>query len=207
MQPNESDKYLTVSNKVESKIKVKGSRFIAFTAPVFTKNEAEAHYQERSVVYADATHNCYAYKVGLGDQASRRMSDAGEPSGTAGKPILQVIEGHGLTNIIIVVTRYFGGTKLGIGGLFRAYSEAADSVLRKAQIIYRYLTDEFEIIFPFDMINGIMKVISHCDARIIKTLYNDSSRLFVQVRKGLSWEFQSKIVEATSGKATIKQES
>jgi uncharacterized YigZ family protein len=202
----ESDKYLTINNQVENKIKVKGSRFIAFAAPVFTKNEAEAHYNERTVVYPDATHNCYAYKVGLGDQISWRMSDAGEPSGTAGKPIMQAIEGHGLTNIIIVVTRYFGGTKLGVGGLFRAYGEAADSALHKAQIIYRYLTDEFEIIFPFGMTNGIMKVIAHCDARIIRTSHDNASRLVVQVRKGLSGEFQSKIVEATAGKATIKQE-
>lgn len=108
---------------------VSDSRFIATAAPAPTVEEADAFVTRVRARYADATHNCIAYRVGYGPSATERMSDDGEPSGTAGRPMMAVLQGHDIGDIAIVVTRYFGGTKLGTGGLVRAYSGAVRAVL------------------------------------------------------------------------------
>lgn len=119
---------LTIAEPVQAEIIEKKSRFIGYAAPVETEEEAQAFLQEIRTRHRDATHNCYAYQVGEHNQY-QRSSDDGEPSGTAGRPILEVIKGSGLANVIVVVTRYFGGTLLGTGGLVRAYSATAAAAL------------------------------------------------------------------------------
>ena len=118
-------KYETVRGHGLTQHTQKKSRFIGEAYPVSTEEEARALLEETKKRYWDASHTCFAFRVGLGGKAVSRFSDAGEPSGTAGKPILDVIEGWDLTNVLVLVTRYFGGTLLGTGGLTRAYSEAA----------------------------------------------------------------------------------
>ena len=110
---NESDSYLTVKTAGQVEIKIKGSKFIGQALPCLSEEEAEATLAGIRKKYYDATHHCYAYKIGMGRNQKFRYSDAGEPSGTAGKPIYDQLEGKGLTNLIVIVIRYFGGTKLG----------------------------------------------------------------------------------------------
>lgn len=133
---------LTLSEPVQAELIEKKSRFIGYAAPVASEEAAQAFLQEIRTRHRDATHNCYAYQVGEHNQY-QRSSDDGEPSGTAGRPILEVIKGSGLSNVIVVVTRYFGGTLLGTGGLVRAYSAAAQAALAAGQRVRLVAAAEF----------------------------------------------------------------
>lgn len=133
---------LTLSEPVQAELIEKKSRFIGYAAPVESEEAAQAFLQEIRARHRDATHNCYAYQVGEHKQY-QRSSDDGEPSGTAGRPILEVIKGSGLGNVIVVVTRYFGGTLLGTGGLVRAYSATAQAVLAAGDCVRLVAAAEF----------------------------------------------------------------
>ena len=133
-----AETYHSIATEVSEELVVKGSRFIAHADTVSAQEQAENYVAGISAKFHDATHNCFAYKIGLGDQAVFRYSDAGEPSGTAGRPIYQAIEARDLTNVAVVVTRYFGGTKLGTGGLIHAYSEVALGALQRAEVTIHY---------------------------------------------------------------------
>lgn len=134
-------RYLTVRPEGETEIEINRSRFISYVKRVETQEEAVAFIQEIKKKHWDATHNCSAYIVGENDQF-QKMDDDGEPSGTAGKPILEVIKKKGLKDTAIVVTRYFGGIKLGAGGLIRAYGKSASAGVRAAGVVERILTRE-----------------------------------------------------------------
>ena len=137
------DSYKEVSARELAEIKIKGSRFIGEVVPASSIEDAEAALGQIRKREYNATHHCWAYRLGVkGDLF--RYSDDGEPSGTAGQPILRHIDGLGITNILVVVTRYYGGTKLGTGGLIRAYGEAARLVLEKSVIEEKILRDESE---------------------------------------------------------------
>lgn len=135
---------LTIAAPVQAEIIEKKSRFIGYAAPVESEEAAQTFLQEIRTKHRDATHNCYAYQVGEHNQY-QRSSDDGEPSGTAGRPILEVIKGSGLANIIVVVTRYFGGTLLGTGGLVRAYSATAAAALAQAEAVRLIAAAEFSL--------------------------------------------------------------
>jgi len=136
--PLDIDKYYTIDAEYRSEIKVKGSKFIATSIPVETKELAMEQLERIRAEFYDATHNCYAYRIGW-DGAEFRAADDGEPAGSAGKPILFSIDKYNLQNILVVVTRYFGGTKLGVGGLVRAYSDSAEETLKivKPKVVHR----------------------------------------------------------------------
>lgn len=135
---------ITIAEPVQAELVEKKSRFIGYAAPAPTEAAAQAFLQEIRTRHRDATHNCYAYQVGEFNQY-QRSSDDGEPSGTAGRPILEVIKGSGLANVIVVVTRYFGGTLLGTGGLVRAYSAAAAAALAAAQPVRLIAAAEYSL--------------------------------------------------------------
>lgn len=135
---------LTLADFVQAEIIEKKSRFIGYAAPVESEEAAQAFLQEIRTKHRDATHNCYAYQVGEHNQY-QRSSDDGEPSGTAGRPILEVIKGSGLANVIVVVTRYFGGTLLGTGGLVRAYSATAAAALAAGEVVRLIAAAEFSL--------------------------------------------------------------
>ncbi|MCK4857045.1 MAG: YigZ family protein, partial [candidate division Zixibacteria bacterium] len=130
-------------------IKVKGSRFIGETCLVASVDEAVARLAVVRKREYQATHHCYAYVTGWPDQVGFKYSDDGEPSGTAGRPIYDVITGHALTNLLVVVTRYFGGTKLGTGGLVRAYSEAARAAVEASGRHQQFLTRDYRFVLEF----------------------------------------------------------
>ena len=197
------DAFHTLKAEASAETKVKGSRFIGYTAPVENRTDAEAFIQSISKKHHDAAHNCFAYRVGIGDNAVFRYSDAGEPSGTAGKPILDAIDGRNLTNAICVVTRYFGGTKLGTGGLARAYHDCASHTLDAGTIVVKYVTDTLHIRYPYDFTGVVMKLVSDHGCCVEETIYENEPETLVRIRVSKIKRFQQELIDATSGKVKI----
>jgi uncharacterized YigZ family protein len=158
----ESDTYLTIKSFSQGVYKEKGSRFIAFAYPVFSREETKPLIEALRKEHHDARHHCFAYMLGK-DRQIFRVNDDGEPSGTAGKPILGQINSHGLTNILLVVVRYFGGKLLGVSGLINAYRSAAESAINNGVIVEVTVRDYYEILFPYSSLNDVMKLIKEED--------------------------------------------
>jgi uncharacterized YigZ family protein len=154
----ESDLYTTIKAISQGVYKEKGSRFIAFAYPVIDQEEIKSIIERTRKEHHEARHHCYAYMIGH-ERITWRINDDGEPSGTAGKPILGQINSFGLTNILIVVSRYFGGTLLGVSGLINAYRSAATSAIRNAEIIECTMQDFYEITYPYISMNDVMKIL------------------------------------------------
>jgi uncharacterized YigZ family protein len=193
------DTYTTIQRRGAAEVKVRGSRFIARAVPVATLVEIDPLLESVRKEYFDATHHCYAYRLGTGREAYR-MHDDGEPAGTGGRPILTAIDREGLTDIIVVVTRYFGGTKLGVGGLARAYAEAATGALRHAGRETRYVIAELDLAFSHDVTGAVMHCISQFRARIVETTYDDQVRMRLEIRRSMAGELKDRLVEQTGGK-------
>lgn len=154
---NDNDTYKTIADVSEGLYKDKGSRFISFAFPVKTEEEIKDILGDIKKKYYDARHHCYAYVLGV-EKSKFRINDDGEPSGTAGKPIYGQIQSAGLTNILIVVIRYFGGIKLGVRGLINAYKGAALEALSNASIITMVEETGYSIHFDYEQMNDVMKV-------------------------------------------------
>lgn len=153
-----SDNYTTIKNRSQGLYKEKGSRFIASSWPVSDEEEIKSIIDNIRKEYHDARHHCFAYMLGH-KRDTWRTNDDGEPQGTAGRPILGQINSFGLTNILIVVSRYFGGTLLGVSGLINAYRTAARSAIENSEIIECTINDYYEINFPYDSMNDVMKIL------------------------------------------------
>lgn len=165
------DTYLTVARLSEGLYKEKMSKFISFAVPVSTLDEAKeaiARYQKE---YYDARHVCWAYMLGAA-RTEFRANDNGEPSGTAGKPILGQINSFGLTNVLIVVVRYFGGIKLGTGGLIEAYRAAAADAIRANEIIECLVEDDVRIFFEYPFMNDVMRIVKEENVAIISQYFD-----------------------------------
>lgn len=154
----ESDTYLTIKAFSQGLFKEKGSRFIALAFPVSSQEEIKSILDNIRKEHHAAKHHCFAWVLGQSRQ-TYRVSDDGEPSGSAGKPILGQINVFDLTNILIVVVRYFGGKLLGVRGLINAYRSAAESAIKNSEITERFTMDYFELIFPYSSVNDVMKII------------------------------------------------
>ena len=152
------DTYKTIRYASQGVYKEKGSKFLAFAYPIATEAEAKARLEELRKQYFDARHHCYAYILGA-DKAAYRINDDGEPSSTAGKPIYGQLLSHDLTNIIIVVVRYFGGIKLGVPGLINAYRTAAKDAIDNAIIIEKNITEVYNLQFTYEQMNSVMKIL------------------------------------------------
>lgn len=148
----------TIKERVRSEIKVRGSRFIATAIPVASKEDAMAELDLIRKEFWDATHNCYAYQLAP-NGAEYRFSDDGEPSGTAGKPILFAIQQRELLDVLLVVTRYFGGTKLGAGGLARAYADSANDALNNSELQVNWPTTPIRIFTPYDDMADVRRLV------------------------------------------------
>ncbi len=194
------DEYLTIGQKLkQAEIKIKGSRFIGTAQSASSEKQAAEFIHSISSRYYNATHNCYAYAVGLKPSVITRFNDDGEPSGTAGQPILNVIEGKNLTNVAVVVTRYFGGTKLGKGGLVHAYSECAGRVLEQCSIVHKYIYHNFTLKFNYDFTGAVMHVVNLYDAKILESSYGSQTALNLAIRQSLFDEFKQQLTEKTAG--------
>ncbi|NOQ97367.1 MAG: YigZ family protein [Calditrichae bacterium] len=192
MIPKLKDKFLTVgSGPYISEIKIQGSRFVAQIFHTATQDKAVEKYAQIKKKYHDATHNCYAYRI---DMNQYRFSDDGEPSGTAGRPILHIIEGRDLFQTLTVVTRYFGGTKLGTGGLKRAYSEAVRKCLDQVYIIEKTRFKEVKITTKYDLLDRVREIISRHQGNIISSDYSDKVILISHIPLGEFNSFQEEII-------------
>lgn len=176
------DTYRTIKSPASGIYKEKGSKFLAFAEPVNNEDEARATLERFRKQYHNARHHCFAWAIGP-SRDLQRMNDNGEPSGTAGRPVFGQILSFDLTDLIIIVVRYFGGTKLGAGGLITAYKTAAKDALNSALIITKRVNDVYEVCFGYLETNEVMRVIKEKDLEIIESHYTENCRLIVKVRK------------------------
>ena len=187
-----SDEYRTIKTEGEGYYTDKRSKFLAFAHHVSTVDEIKdilAGYRKK---YFDARHVCYAYMLGP-ERLEFRANDDGEPSSTAGKPILGQINSYGLTNILIIVVRYFGGIKLGTSGLIVAYRQAAIEALENAQIIEKTVDDDITFSFEFPMMNAVMKVVKDLNPQILSQGYDTNCTMTLRIRRGMMPQLRERL--------------
>ena len=197
-----ADSYRQPRARAETEIKVKGSRFLAVALPVTDSVAARDAIASIKKRHHDATHHCSAWLTGP-DAREFRHDDDGEPSGSAGLPILRQIDASGLVNVIVVVTRWFGGTKLGTGGLARAYGDAARAVLGAVEAEECVLRTPFLLEFPFEDTSPAMHALSRFDVRILETRYGTGTSMEVAIRRSQADAFEAAWVEALRGRGPI----
>jgi uncharacterized YigZ family protein len=190
------DTYKTLEKPAEGLFRDKNSRFLAFGFPVDSVDQVTEILGKIKKKYHDARHHCYAYRLGT-EKEIYRLNDDGEPSGTAGKPIYNQLLSREITNTLIIVVRYFGGTLLGTGGLINAYKSAAKDMLDHASIGIRYMEDLFFITFPCEKLNAVMKVLHDENLVPVQPEYAAACTMKVAVRKGLSDRLTQKICAIT----------
>ena len=172
--------YYTIEKNAIAEFKEKGSRFIAYAYPISTTDEFKKYLQELKKEHPKAVHLCFAYRLGI-DGNIFRVSDDGEPNGTAGKPILNVIDSKQLTNILIIIVRYFGGTLLGVPGLIGAYKSATAMALQVVPFVKKPVEINYELQFDYTRMNDVMMVLKHYNCTIIK----QENQLFSVVKTGI----------------------
>lgn len=177
-----SDIFYTIEAPTEAKYTEKMSKFLAYAFPVRTVEEAKARIAEVAKRYYDARHVCWAYMIGP-DRTVCLSSDNGEPSGTAGKPILGQINSFNLTDVVIVVVRYFGGIKLGTSGLISAYREAAREALAEAVILECYVPENISFTFPYLSMNGVMKIVKQPGITTLSQVFDNACEMTVSIRR------------------------
>lgn len=193
--PFMEDTYRTIAAPVEGLYKEKGSKFIAKAYPVRSEEEIKEILQALRKEYFDARHHCYAYLLGA-DRATYRANDDGEPNHSAGDPILGQIRSLGLSNVLVVVIRYFGGVKLGVGGLIHAYKTATAEALEGAQVIERHETALLTVQFGYGQMNEIMKVVKDFDLPVRQQDFHLDCRLTVEVRTSLAAQIETLLHKA-----------
>lgn len=177
-----SDTYKTIISEAEGLYKEKGSKFLSFAMPVSTAEQAKEIVKEYRKKYYDARHVCYAYMIGA-ERTDFRANDDGEPSGTAGRPILGQINSRELTNVLVIVIRYFGGILLGTGGLVVAYREATADALDRTEIIEKTVDIRISISFDYVLMNDVMRVIKDVTAQITAQTYVNQCMMQLSIRK------------------------
>lgn len=179
------DTYLTIQDKSEGIYTEKRSKFLAFAHPVETIDEIKDLLTDYKKKYYDARHVCYAYMLGP-ERTDFRANDDGEPSSTAGKPILGQINSRELTNILVVVIRYFGGVKLGTSGLIVAYREAAAEALSAAAVIEKTIEETVTFTFPYVMMNSVMRVVKELNPRIVEQKYDETCIITLSIKRSMA---------------------
>lgn len=178
------DTYHTIDEPAYGEYKEKGSKFLAFVYPMDEEESMQEYLNIARAEHHKARHFCYAYQIGLsGDRY--RINDDGEPSGTAGKPILGQILSFGLTNVAIIVIRYFGGTKLGVSGLIQAYREAAKAALETAHIVEKYISSVYRLQFNYDQMGHVLNVLKDLNADILNKSFDTSCEVTISVRQSV----------------------
>lgn len=188
-----ADTYKTVSKEVcEGFYSEKRSKFLAFVHHVDSVDEAMAIVKEYREKYYDARHCCYAYVLGS-DRADFRANDDGEPSSTAGKPILGQLNRLELTDVLVVVIRYYGGVNLGTGGLIVAYRTATEDALSKAVIEEKFVEERITYRFTYPMINAVMRVVKETGARIVSQSFDNDCEIVLSIRQSLAEGLQARL--------------
>jgi uncharacterized YigZ family protein len=173
-------KFSTVSGEAEGLFKDRGSKFFAYAFPVISENEVKEKLEQLRKQFHDARHHCYAWKIGV-DPGIARANDDGEPSSSAGKPILNQIEKMNLTNILVVVIRYFGGTLLGVGGLINAYRSATEDCLHSSKIVVQHIQLIYSLEFEYPLMNEVMKVVKEYELESFDQVFELSCALKLKV--------------------------
>ncbi len=176
----EQTSYRTVKDSSKGFFRDRGSKFLAFLFPVNTEEQIRKHLGELRDEYHDARHHCYAWKLGTGNEHFR-ANDDGEPSGTAGRPILMQIIKHELTNVLIVVVRYFGGVLLGTGGLVNAYRTAAADAILQAEFVTRTVDEHLLINFPYAAMNDVMRILKEEQAEQVEQQFDNDCTVKIAI--------------------------
>ena len=190
----DNDKYKTITEKAigEGFYSESRSKFLAFAHHVDSVEQALEIVKEYRKKYYNARHCCYAYRIGfLGEEF--RMNDDGEPSSTAGKPILGQIDSNGLSNTLIIVVRYFGGVKLGTSGLIVAYREASSDAIAHCDIEERFIEEQIKFTFSYPMMNAVMKIVKDMNPRIINQVFDNTCELTLSIRKSYADELKTRL--------------
>ncbi|MCI5979186.1 MAG: YigZ family protein [Bacteroidales bacterium] len=187
-----SDIFKTITGPSEAKYTEKMSKFLAFAFPVKSAAEARERIAAVANKYHDARHVCWAYMIGP-DRTESLSTDNGEPSGTAGKPILGQINSFGVTDIVIAVVRYFGGIKLGTSGLIAAYREAAREALEAAEIVECHVPESISFTFPYMSMNDVMKLVKQPGVTVLEQTFDNTCAMTVSVRRDNAAELRGRL--------------
>ncbi len=191
------DSYLTISEPAETIYKIKSSKFLTYAYPISSEQEIQPLLDALRKKYYDATHHCYAWRLGA-EGESFRANDDGEPSSTAGKPILGQMLSRKVTNCLIVVVRYFGGTKLGVSGLIEAYRDSTAEVLDVADVVERTVDIHIRVSFSYIAMNGVMKVIKEVQPQIESQEFDNLCTISLSIRQGRSDELIGRLESVDS---------
>jgi len=184
-----SDTYNEISQNTEASLRERGSKFLAYSYIVYNELEVKKQLNELKSKYPDATHHCYAYVIGQGSEA-QRANDDGEPSNSAGRPILRSILSKQLTNVLVVVVRYFGGTLLGIPGLIESYGAAAALVLNQSGKVEKMMEEHFSMTTDFQHEQEIHRILNHFQVRILNREYSEKVQYTIAIRKNQVMQFE-----------------
>ena len=187
-----SDTYLTLEKPAEAIFKDKGSKFLAYAYPVENDQQIKEILNQLKKEHHTANHHCYAYRLGA-DKMNFRANDDGEPNNTAGKPILGQIQSNDLTNVLIVVVRYFGGTLLGVSGLINAYKNSAADVIKVSSIIEKQILFNYSIQFYFEHLDDVMKLLKQLDCKITNQQFDNNCEISFSIRKANSEQCEEKL--------------
>lgn len=193
-----TDEFKTISNTSEGFYSEKRSKFLAFAHHVETLDEIKDLLAEYRKKYYDARHVCYAYMLGA-ERKDFRANDDGEPSSTAGKPILGQINSNELTDILIVVVRYYGGVNLGTSGLIVAYREAAADALAHASVITKQVEETIAYDFPYVMMNDVMRIVKEMQPKIVEQTYDNNCQIKLSIRRSEAEQLQSRLNKLSFG--------
>lgn len=199
------DVYYTIARESSEEIKRKGSRFIAEAFETPTLQRVTDRLEIVRKREHAATHHCFAWRVGLEGSIEFKYSDDGEPSGTAGKPIFDAVCGRELTNILVVVTRYFGGTKLGTGGLVRAYGDSAAAALDQAGRRKNFILRRLRVTIDFSLYDQIMKLLAQHDARQVDAEFTSNVVMVIEARRSRIAGLRENLVQISAGRAKIDE--
>ncbi len=184
-----SDTYNEITQNAEASLRERGSKFLAYSYIVYNELEVKKQLNELKSKYPDATHHCYAYVIGQGSEA-QRANDDGEPSNSAGRPILRAILSKQLTNVLVVVVRYFGGTLLGIPGLIESYGAAAALVLNQSGKVEKMMEEQFSMKTDFQHEQEIHRILNHFQVRILNREYSEKVQYTIAIRKNQVMQFE-----------------
>ncbi|GGH00291.1 IMPACT family protein [Mucilaginibacter phyllosphaerae] len=176
------DTYKTIARPVESVFRDRGSKFLAFAYPVTSDNDIKPIIAKLKAIHPKANHHCWAIRLGI-DRSVFRVNDDGEPSGTAGRPILNILLSRNVTNVLVVVVRYFGGTLLGVPGLINAYKTATEMTLDIAEVVEKTVNDIYTLTFDYVQMNDMMRIIKEEQLEILEQVSELNCRIKLSVRK------------------------
>ncbi|MCD7936422.1 MAG: YigZ family protein [Tannerellaceae bacterium] len=199
------DSYRTIEGVAEGYYTEKRSRFISYAIPVRSVEEVKEHVAAYRKQYYDSRHVCWAYMLGA-ERKEFRANDDGEPSSTAGKPILGQINSHVLTDILVVVIRYFGGIELGTSGLIVAYRSAAAEAIAAATIIEKTVDEVISIVFEYPFLNGVMKIVKEDNPEILHQEFEMDCRLTLRIRKGEAERLRNRLAKVETLRFEEEQE-